>query len=352
MNGAERQTRGGNVGRSRQPRADAAVNPERDRPSTQSVPPAPQPADESVRLATVRSLGILDTPREAAFDDLVNLAARLLRAPNAELNIVDGDRLWVKAAVGTEQGRDVPREHSFCPYTILGDEPLVVPDARLDPRFSDNPFVPDALTYYWGLPLVMDNHQRIGSLCVFGDGRREPSHEELETLRVLAGAVSAHLQVRREAGALSRLAAVTSRLARVQHLEEVFVDVCAATRELVAADGAVVWRTESDGAMEAVASIGGGTTGTRLSRTEASACLSDRRLLTRRLSAETVAIKPITTATGPVGALCAWWRASRHDVVADRADALLELLAAEAAVAFERSSLLAASGHRLPLACL
>jgi hypothetical protein len=36
---------------------------------------------------------------------------------------------------------EVPRGDSFCRYVMAYGAPLVVPDAKLDPRFSQNPYV-------------------------------------------------------------------------------------------------------------------------------------------------------------------------------------------------------------------
>ena len=47
---------------------------------------------ENRRLAALRDLDVLDTPREAEFDDLVMLASRICGAPVSLVSFVDEDR--------------------------------------------------------------------------------------------------------------------------------------------------------------------------------------------------------------------------------------------------------------------
>ena len=56
--------------------------------------------DEGERLAALHRYGILDTAREAAFDNIVDLAADLLEAPIAVVNLIEDTRQWFKAETG------------------------------------------------------------------------------------------------------------------------------------------------------------------------------------------------------------------------------------------------------------
>src|SRR5580658_5347433 len=101
---------------------------------------APLPVDEAERLAELQALQILDTPKEARFDRIVELASRVFATPIAYVAMIDSDRQWFKSACGINQP-ETSRSTSFCSYTILQTTPLVVDDALLDPRFCDNPLV-------------------------------------------------------------------------------------------------------------------------------------------------------------------------------------------------------------------
>lgn len=140
---------------------------------------APTPDNEAARLAALYELLILDTPPEQRFDRITAFAAAEFDVPIAVITLVDTDRQWFKAKVGTEvceTGRDI----SFCSHAILEDAIMVVPDALEDPRFIDNPLVIDAphIRFYAGAPLVLASGLRLGTLCLID--RRPRSLDELE----------------------------------------------------------------------------------------------------------------------------------------------------------------------------
>jgi anti-sigma factor ChrR (cupin superfamily) len=103
--------------------------------------PAPIPADDAVRVADLRALNILDTPREARFDRITDLAADVFGAKMCFINLVDADRQWFKSTCGLDGVSDTQREPGFCADAIFEPDAMVVPDATKDARFADNPFV-------------------------------------------------------------------------------------------------------------------------------------------------------------------------------------------------------------------
>jgi len=189
--------------------------------------PAPIPANEIERLATLRSYAILDTACEQSFDDIARLAARLLGTRMAAVSLVDADRQWFKAKVGLPV-EETPRDHAFCAHTILGETPLVVPDAHRDPRFSDNPLVvgDPGVRFYAGVPLVAPNGHALGSLCVTDSESRTLSADELETLVSLARTVMTTLELHRAMIQVRQLAmtdaltGLANRAALLHALEE------------------------------------------------------------------------------------------------------------------------------------
>jgi PAS domain S-box-containing protein len=158
---------------------------------------------EERRLAALRRLNILDTPREKAFDDVAKLAAQLLAAPIALVSLIERDRQWFKACVGLN-AKETSREVSFCSHAIAQENletVFVVPDATLDPRFCNNPLVtgPPHIRLYAGAPLVTTDGQPVGSLCVIDSKPGQPTQNQLEALRVLAHSVIAQMEMRQNA---------------------------------------------------------------------------------------------------------------------------------------------------------
>jgi diguanylate cyclase (GGDEF)-like protein len=158
--------------------------------------PPPLPPNEAERLATLRALRILDTPPEERFDRITRIAARLFDVPIVAVSLVDADRQWFKSCQGLAV-RETSREISFCGHTILGEGMLVVPDARLDPRFVENPLVTGepGIRFYVGHPLAGPDGHPVGTLCLIDRRPRALTDHDQEALRDLAAMVVNELSV-------------------------------------------------------------------------------------------------------------------------------------------------------------
>jgi len=152
------------------------------------------PDNDQARVETLRSLNVLDTPAEERFDRITRLAKRLFGVPMSLVTLIDEDRQWIKSAVGMERGQTT-RDDAFCAHTILNDEVLTVPDATLDERFHDNPFVTGDpnIRFYAGYPLTVGNGMRLGSLCLCDTKPRTFDEEDHVLLRDLGKMVEQEL---------------------------------------------------------------------------------------------------------------------------------------------------------------
>lgn len=173
------------------------------------------PFSEQDRHEALARYAILDTPREAAFDDIAELAAAICETPIAVVNLIDSDRQFFKAEVGLGV-RSTPLETSFCAKALLEEDYLEVADASMDPRFECNPLVTGepGLRFYAGALLKTAAGVPIGTLCVLDYTPRILNHHQRTTLRILARQVMANLD-------LQRIAAEHARdLARARASEE------------------------------------------------------------------------------------------------------------------------------------
>jgi signal transduction histidine kinase len=148
------------------------------------------PENENTRLRALYQSGLLDSPQEAEFDEIVNFASILCNTPISLISLVDSNRQWFKARVGLE-AVETSREVSFCAHAILQDHLFEVHDALEDSRFRDNPLVLNQpeMRFYAGMPLVTSSGSRLGTLCVIDRAPGRLSEKQKFGLKVLANNV-------------------------------------------------------------------------------------------------------------------------------------------------------------------
>ncbi|MDT7517033.1 PAS domain S-box protein [Rhodoferax mekongensis] len=167
----------------------------------------PVTGNESQRLAQLRGLEVLDTGPEFIFDALAKTATEVCGTPIALLNLVDTDRLWIKACIGIGNVRQVQREESFCTHAILQDELLEVEDASEDARFFKNPQVrpPENIRFYAGAPITLPDGHVVGTLCVLDRKPKVLDAIQRSTLSNLAAIAAQALVMRKKALELDRI---------------------------------------------------------------------------------------------------------------------------------------------------
>src|SRR5690554_5507814 len=114
----------------------------------------PKPENEQERINALRNSKLLDTDKEAVFDNLTSLVKQSFNVPIAAISLVDEARQWFKSIQGLDV-HETNREISFCAHVVSLGEPLVIINAQDDERFHDNPLVINDphIVFYAGVPV-------------------------------------------------------------------------------------------------------------------------------------------------------------------------------------------------------
>ena len=190
---------------------------------------------------------------------VTRLVADILAVPVALLSLPRADEYRFRVNIGLDGFESVPCRISFCAYTMLGTDVLVVNDARVDSRFHQNPLVlgtPHIVTYV-GVPLISPRGVTLGTLCAIDHEPREFTVAQLDQLRgiarIAAGLLEAETVTREQAMVSAALAqrmlvdrdAERERLAVALH-EGVAQDLFALRLQLQRLRNSSAWRPEAD----------------------------------------------------------------------------------------------------------
>ena len=151
------------------------------------------------RAQALADLGIIDTPPEAIFDDLVTLASEICGTPIGLITLMDSGRQWFKSAVGLVISQ-TSIDMSFCLHAIAGTGLFLVEDATQDDRFKRHPFVVGEphIRFYAGIPLYAGDGVAVGTLCVVDTVPRTLTPAQTRALTILSHQVQAHFDLRGE----------------------------------------------------------------------------------------------------------------------------------------------------------
>ncbi|MES2153034.1 MAG: sensor domain-containing diguanylate cyclase [Pseudomonadota bacterium] len=179
----------------------------------------PLPADEAQRLAALHRYRLLDTPAEADFDFLTEMAAALCGTQFAFVSLVDENRVWFKSAHGSGAVQ-APRDADYCSWAILEERGLYIPDLAGDPRTAGLPptLGPPHYRMYCGANLVSSDGYRIGSLCVLDQQVRELDTATTHMLARLAHQVMSLIELRARSHELEQAYLAMQTLATIDEL--------------------------------------------------------------------------------------------------------------------------------------
>jgi len=152
---------------------------------------------EEQRLEALRRYQILDSPRERAFDDLVELAALVCHVPMACIAFLDESRVWFKAEKGIEVA-EMAREGSLFDAAIQQVGAFSLSDTASDPAFSSLTPVagPLGVRFFAGIPLTTTDGYAVGVLAVMDHTPRQLEERELDAFTRIGRQVAAQLALK------------------------------------------------------------------------------------------------------------------------------------------------------------
>ncbi len=161
----------------------------------------PAVLSDPVRLAALAATGQVGSAPEPAFDDLARLAASVTGCGFAAITFVGEHRTYWKSVPQLSYGGPDAWQNAvgddFCYFPVGLNRPFIVEDAENDPRTAGHPAIgPWGVGAWAGFPIVTADNQPVGSMCVIDAKPRVWKAEELETLSVLARAVSNEVNLR------------------------------------------------------------------------------------------------------------------------------------------------------------
>jgi PAS domain S-box-containing protein len=164
---------------------------------------------DAVRLAALRATDLQSAMRVEALRPIVRLAARALRVPVAQINVLTADAqvpvvACAPAVLGDAYDKPVGLESSYCQHVVASGQPLIVSDARIHPLVFDSlGTTQSGIIAYAGVPLRAPaalgpemGGRVLGTICVVDFAPREWSDDEVNLLTDLATAVTAELEIR------------------------------------------------------------------------------------------------------------------------------------------------------------
>ena len=163
-----------------------------------ALPQAPASLlNDAERLAAVDALRP-NSSAQAGLDRFTQLASKMLQVPVSTITLIDKDRQVYASQVGIgEPWASVgykPLEYSYCQYAVTSRQPLRIDDAAQHPLVQQSPAISEqGAVAYVGIPLIMDDDQAVGTLCVLDSRPRHWTDHEVGILNDLAGILTAQL---------------------------------------------------------------------------------------------------------------------------------------------------------------
>jgi PAS domain S-box-containing protein len=176
-------------------------------------------------------LHIVSGRPDEAFDRLLRLAQRLLKAPIALISLVDDETHDLKSVQGLPEPwasqSQMPFSQSICQHVVKRATPMVIGNAATCSLVADPAITDLGIGAYLGVPLHASTGETVGALSVMDHQARDWSEEEVATLADVGQAVMAEIEARlyrhgRELAEAARQASEARTAEILESIDEAF----------------------------------------------------------------------------------------------------------------------------------
>ena len=168
-------------------------------------PLTPTDLEVPLRMRRLRELGMGEQP-DPQFDDFARKLTEVTGAPYAMVNFISEDRQYfaglhtvAKGDPSATPGREMDRDHGYCPHVVVRRKALVLDDVCDYPRFAGNPVVDEiGIRSYLGAPLIDRTGTTLGTICVVDVEPRPWGRAGLETIKSMAAELISQIHQRED----------------------------------------------------------------------------------------------------------------------------------------------------------
>lgn len=151
---------------------------------------------DQLRCESLENLRVLETPINPTLDELLELLVETTQFEGAMLTFIGKDDAFIKGFIHRGQRAagiiQRPRSAVICNTAMeKTDDVLVVPNAKIDEKFSEFPIVKECdVTTYVGKAVLSSDGVPLGAVCLIDSAVREVTPKETSILAKFAKIVS------------------------------------------------------------------------------------------------------------------------------------------------------------------
>ena len=146
--------------------------------------------NEEERIKRFNYYGLNNLEKDSELQVFAEAACLITDCASSYIAMMEPDQQTIKCYVGMELPT-MPREETFCQYTILEKTPLIIEDTLYDDRTKNKIDVLNGkIRFYAGVPLIDEDGYALGTLCVIDPLPRKLSARQIDSLVKLGESVT------------------------------------------------------------------------------------------------------------------------------------------------------------------